>query len=88
LISCFLVYPWVLSIILSGEDEFIKNSGVMSIVRLRWRGSILIRGRHVSDKDPLGAGLPLRQQAGFENRHAGPDGGWWTVDGQVDVVND
>ena len=61
-----------------------SNSGVKSIVRLRWRGSILIRGRHVSDKDPLGAGRPLRQQAGFENRHAGPDGGWWTVDGQVD----
>ena len=61
-----------------------SNSGVKSIVRLRWRGSILIRGRHVSDKDPLGEGRPLRQQAGFENRHAGPDGGWWTVDGQVD----
>jgi len=61
-----------------------SNSGVMSIVRLRWRGSILIRGRHVSDKDPLGAGLPLRQQTGFGNRYAGPDGGWWTVDGQVD----
>jgi hypothetical protein len=57
-----------------------SNSGVKSIVRLRWRGSILIRGRHVSDKDPLGEGRPLRQQAGFENRHAGPDGGWWTVD--------
>jgi hypothetical protein len=53
-----------------------SNSGVMSIVRLRWRGSILIRGRHVSDKDPLGAGLPLWQQTGFENRHAAP-----TVDG-------
>src|SRR6516164_7731174 len=25
LISCFLVYPWVLSIILSVEDEFIKQ---------------------------------------------------------------
>ena len=57
-----------------------SNSGVMSIVRLRRCGSILIRGRHVSDKDPLGAGLPLWQQTGFENRHAGPDGGWWTVD--------
>jgi len=31
-----------------------SNSGVMSIVRLRRCGSILIRGRHVSDKDPLG----------------------------------
>jgi hypothetical protein len=34
-----------------------SNSGVKNIVRLRWRGSVLIRGRHVSDKDPLGAGL-------------------------------
>ena len=73
----------MLSIILSGEDEFIKQRRDEHRT-VAIRGSILIRGRHVSDKDPLGEGRPLRQQAGFENRHAGPDGGWWTVDGQVD----
>jgi hypothetical protein len=73
----------VLSIILSGEDEFIKQR--------REEHRTVAMARERPDPRPScqrqrssRGRSPLRQQAGFENRHAGPDGGWWTVDGQVD----